>query len=119
MKNIFTLIKKEFSRFFKDRRMIITILLPGVLIYALYSVMGTAFTDMGKPDETYIPTAIIVDLPEELSAPLSSVFKLKFRKKNLLLKRRSKKLRKEVLTLRLFFLKLNRVSLKYAFFIIP
>ncbi len=76
MKNIFTLIKKEFSRFFKDRRMIITILLPGVLIYALYSVMGTAFTDMGKPDETYIPTAIIVDLPEELSAPLSSVFKV-------------------------------------------
>lgn len=32
MKNVFTIIKKEFSRFFKDRRMVVTVLLPGLLI---------------------------------------------------------------------------------------
>ena len=29
MKNILTIIRKEFARFFKDRIMIITILIPG------------------------------------------------------------------------------------------
>ena len=76
MKNILTLIKKEFSRFFKDRRMIITVLLPGVLIYALYSLMGTVFTEMNKPDEAYVPTAVVVDLPAELAAPVNATFKV-------------------------------------------
>jgi len=76
MKNVLTIIKKEFSRFFKDRRMLVTILLPGILIYALYSVMGTVFEDMGKPDESYVPTAIIVDLPAELAAPINAAFKV-------------------------------------------
>ena len=40
MKNVFTIIKKEFARFFKDKRMVITVLLPGLLIYLVYSVMG-------------------------------------------------------------------------------
>ena len=40
--NILTIIKKEFSRFFGDPRIAITtILLPGLLIYVLYSFMGS------------------------------------------------------------------------------
>lgn len=76
MKNILTIIKKEFARFFKDRRMIITVLLPGVLIYALYSLMGTVFEDMSKPDTSYVPTAIVVDLPQDLAEPVNAVFKV-------------------------------------------
>lgn len=38
--NILTIMKKELRRFFGDRRMLMTILLPGVLIYLIYSVMG-------------------------------------------------------------------------------
>ncbi len=34
------LIKKEFHRFFHDPRLIVTILLPGIVIYLLYSVLG-------------------------------------------------------------------------------
>ncbi len=38
--NILTIMKKEFRRFFGDRRMILTILMPGILIYLIYSLMG-------------------------------------------------------------------------------
>lgn len=64
MKNVWTIVKKEFSRFFKDKRMVITVLLPGVLIYLLYSLMGSAFADIGKPDEEYKFTAYVVEMPE-------------------------------------------------------
>ena len=36
------LIKKEFHRFFHDPRLIVTMLLPGIVIFLLYSVLGTA-----------------------------------------------------------------------------
>lgn len=66
MKNIFTIIKKEFSRFFKDRRMVLTILLPGILIFALYSLLGNVFSKMAEDDKDYKPTAYIIgDMPNE------------------------------------------------------
>lgn len=74
MKNVLTIIKKEFSRFFKDKRMVITVLLPGVLIYILYSVMGTVFTNMNKTDEDFKPTLCVINMPEELSQPLAGAF---------------------------------------------
>lgn len=39
---LLALIKKEFTRFFRDPRLIISMLLPGILIYIIYSVMGAA-----------------------------------------------------------------------------
>lgn len=39
---LFALIKKEFHRFFHDRRLIITMLLPGIVIFLLYTVIGEA-----------------------------------------------------------------------------
>ena len=35
------LIKKEFVRFFRDPRLIVTMLLPGILIFVIYSIMGS------------------------------------------------------------------------------
>lgn len=70
MKNVITIIKKEFSRFFKDKRMIITVLLPGLLIYAVYSIMGGVFSDMGNVDEEYTPTAYVVEAPAHISEAL-------------------------------------------------
>ena len=43
---IITIMKKELARFFGDRRMVVSILMPGVLLYIMYSFMGTA---MGMP----------------------------------------------------------------------
>jgi sodium transport system permease protein len=37
--------KKELRRFFGDRRMLATIILPGVLIYVIYSLMGNALSE--------------------------------------------------------------------------
>lgn len=39
---LLALMKKEFTRFFRDPRLIISMLLPGILIYIIYSVMGAA-----------------------------------------------------------------------------
>ncbi len=39
---LLALIKKEFHRFFHDPRLIITMLLPGIVIFLLYTVMGEA-----------------------------------------------------------------------------
>ena len=44
--NTITIIKKEFSRFFGDRAMVFsTIIMPGLLIYIIYSLMGNGFTE--------------------------------------------------------------------------
>ena len=41
MKNILTIFQKEMKRIFSDKRMLISLFLPGVLIFALYSILGT------------------------------------------------------------------------------
>lgn len=75
MKNVLTIIKKEFYRFFKDWRMVITILLPGILIYVLYSLMGAMFENMAAVEEDYVPVAYVVNLPQNalFSSGLSSL----------------------------------------------
>ena len=44
MKNILTVMKKELRRFLGDRRMLATLILPGILIYIIYSLMGNAMS---------------------------------------------------------------------------
>ena len=52
--NILTVMKKELRRFFGDRRMLMTIILPGVLIYVIYSLMGGVLSEnlMGGGEDT-------------------------------------------------------------------
>ena len=51
--NILTIVKKELRRFFGDKRMVMTILLPGLLIYAIYSLMGdTIMSELTQPQDT-------------------------------------------------------------------
>ena len=70
MKNILTVMKKEFARFFGDKRMVAMMLLPAVLIYALYTLMGTAMQSMFSPDEDHMPRAYVVNMPESI-APIA------------------------------------------------
>lgn len=65
---VFTIMKKELARFFGDRRMMIGILMPGILIYTLYSIMGNAMGDMLTTDEDFIPTAYVVEMPDSIAA---------------------------------------------------
>ena len=47
MNNIFTIMKKELFRYLSDRRMLLTtILLPGLMIYIVYSIMGQAISQL-------------------------------------------------------------------------
>jgi len=66
---VLTIFRKELARFFGDKRMeFTTILLPGLLIFFLYSFMGTALTDQFTVDEDYTPVIHAVDLPDSIAA---------------------------------------------------
>ncbi len=73
MKNnpIFTIFKKELARFFKDRRTLIALIMPGLLIYAIYSLMGDFMGDAFSPDEEYVPTVAVVNMPSSLEPAFS------------------------------------------------
>ena len=43
---LLALMKKEFLRFFRDPKLIVSVLIPGVIIYVLYSVMGAVMAMM-------------------------------------------------------------------------
>ncbi len=72
MSAILTIMKKEFARFFGDKRLILSILLPGLIIYAVYTAMGSitqSFT------ETPVQAVVCVrNMPQSLSQAVSSVF---------------------------------------------
>lgn len=66
--DMLTIIRKEFARFFKDRSLVMTtILLPGVLIYLIYSFMGDGMMKEFMTDESYVAKAYVQNMPDELS----------------------------------------------------
>ena len=66
--DLFTIIKKEFARFFGDKRMLFTAILPGLLIYVLYSFMGSGFESMYTTEDDYVFDMRVVNMPESLAA---------------------------------------------------
>lgn len=53
MKNILAIFKKELKRFFSDRRMLFMLIMPGIIIFFVYSLIGN-FIPQTDPDFTYI-----------------------------------------------------------------
>ncbi len=75
---VFTIFKKELARFFGDRRMAVTtLLLPGLMIYLMYTFMGSALTGRFSVEDTYKPTAVVENLPDSLSPTLSQALDLR------------------------------------------
>ena len=70
MKNgILTIMRKELARFFGDRRVLFTtLLLPGLMIYLVYSFMGDAIASSVQTDEGYVPSVYAVNLPDSVEA---------------------------------------------------
>lgn len=68
MKNILTIVKKELRRFFSDRRLVLTAVLPGILIYVIYSLMGGALTDMFDEEEGTVYVMYAENLPASVEA---------------------------------------------------
>lgn len=73
MKTVWTIIKKEFSRFFKDRRLVISLLLPGILIYAVYSFLGSAlFSKIGGGEQGQYHVCV-VRAPESMEGVFAAL----------------------------------------------
>ncbi|MCL1790275.1 MAG: ABC transporter permease [Peptococcaceae bacterium] len=71
--NIIVMIKKELHRFFRDPRVVLTtILLPGLLIYVIYTFLGGAMSNMLKIDETYEYQIAVVQPSEAFSTFIES-----------------------------------------------
>lgn len=67
-KDMMTIIKKEFARFFGDKRMVFTtVLMPGLMIYILYTFMGKGMMREFSTDDAYVASAYVQNMPEELS----------------------------------------------------
>ena len=70
MSGIIAIIKKELARFFFDRRMLVTtLIMPGLLIYVVYTLMGTLISDIAGGDARY--SAAVKNMPEVLTAYFS------------------------------------------------
>lgn len=69
---LITIFKKELARFFGDKRMVLsTVLLPGLMIYLLYSVMGSAIMNKFSADETRPPLVAVFGSSEAVEPMLA------------------------------------------------
>lgn len=69
MKNLWIIIKKELKRIFTDKRMLASLILPGLLIFVVYSVMGDVMT---PKEESY--TVTIQNEPAEFTTLFETLF---------------------------------------------
>ena len=61
---IFTVMKKELKRFFSDKRMVFsTILMPGLMIFIMYTFMGDAMSEQFTVDDKFSPKVEAVNMP--------------------------------------------------------
>lgn len=51
MRNIMIILKKELKRFFTDRRMLLAMFLPGILIFIIYRAMGSLMGNVASSTE--------------------------------------------------------------------
>lgn len=65
--NIWTVMRKEFTRFFTDKRMVLTtLIMPGLMIYFLYSFMGNGLSSQYTTSEDEVLNVYTQNLPEEI-----------------------------------------------------
>lgn len=67
--NVMIVFKKELARFFGDKRLLLSsVLLPGIMIYLIYSFMGSAMSNMFETKEGYRYSVAVVNMPDSVSA---------------------------------------------------
>ncbi|MCM1192863.1 MAG: ABC transporter permease subunit [Acetatifactor muris] len=73
-RDMLTIMRKEFARFFGDKRMVFTtVLMPGLMIYVLYTFMGKGMMQEFSTDDAYVATAYVQNMPKELSPALEGL----------------------------------------------
>ena len=72
--NTLTIIKKEFARFFGDRQLLFTtVIMPGLLIYLVYSLMGVGIQKMVTEGQDETVALTVENLPQSLAPVLASL----------------------------------------------
>ncbi len=72
--NTLTIIKKEFAKFFGDKRMVFTtLLLPGLMIFLMYSVMGDALKSFSSVDDSYVYKVFVSNLPGSMTEDIAAM----------------------------------------------
>lgn len=67
MRNILTIFKKEFTRVIKDKRLAFSvILMPGLMIYLIYSLMGNMMTEFIGRVDTHNSRIVVENLPDPI-----------------------------------------------------
>ena len=68
--NTWTIIKKEFARFFGDRQLLFTaVILPGLMLYIIYTLMGSGMSRMATEGKDDLVVVRVQNMPESV-APL-------------------------------------------------
>ena len=67
MNKIFTIVKKELKRYFTDKRTLISLFLPGLLIFAIYSFMGNIISSSIDGDANHLYIVYTENLPDTMS----------------------------------------------------
>ena len=71
--NFMTIVKKELSRFFLDRKLLLsTAILPGVMIYIIYTLMGNVFSGILTTEEDYVYSIEAVNMPSSVASLLQA-----------------------------------------------
>ncbi len=72
--NVLTIIKKEFDRVFRDRQlMFTTIILPGLLIYFIYSFMGSSADKLTQQNREESVTVQVDNLPQSVTQSFNAL----------------------------------------------
>lgn len=67
---VLTILKKELIRVFSDKRMVMTIIMPGIILYVVYSLIGTGMADKIKGEGPESWSVSVVNMPKHLEAVL-------------------------------------------------
>ncbi|MBR3987359.1 MAG: ABC transporter permease [Bacteroidales bacterium] len=70
--NTWTIIRKEFARFFRDRQLVFTtVIMPGLLIYLIYSLMGVGIRNMESQGKQDLVTVRVENMPASMESVLT------------------------------------------------
>ena len=69
--NIYTIFRKEMARFFKDKRLVLTtIILPGLMIFIMYTFMGNMMKKQFSVADDYVAKVYVKNLPPSIDKKL-------------------------------------------------
>lgn len=71
--SVFVVMRKELMRFFLDKKLVMNcVLLPGIMIFVMYTFMGEAMSSFTQVEDDYKSRVHVVNLPDSIGSMLSS-----------------------------------------------